>query len=225
MNAFQRVIEMNRSGAPSHTDNVDELLRLVREEARQRQASDAELAKCFAPVKKELSMDTVDSTGRVAQLETEKTALEKRAQDAEQEQAVLTHQVRAICVENFQCTARASYACSKQIGVFRTEASALAVEARQTRRDRLEQLYRNQGTVMFEEGFIPRAVSCAHAQAWLNAIPQVCISLRPMQPAPLCDRDPRPGLTLSPRKHELAERECIAVSLRLCPRFQWSSPP
>ena len=98
---------MNRSGAPPRIDNVDELLRLVREEARQRQASDAELAKCFAPVKKELSMDTVDSTGRVAQLETEKTALEKRAQDAEQEQAVLTHQVRAICVENFQCTARA----------------------------------------------------------------------------------------------------------------------
>ena len=109
-----------------------------------------------------------------------------------------------------------------QIGVFRTEASALAAEARQTRRDKLEQLYNNHGTVLFEEGFIPRAVSCAHAQAWFNAIPQVRVLLRAVKCTPLCDRDLRLGLTLSPRRRELAERECIAVKwlgLRL------SSPP
>ena len=178
---------MNRSGAPSHDDKVDELIRLVREESRQRQASDAELAKCFAPVscKRELSIDPVEPTGRVAQLETEKSALEKRAQDAEQEQAVLTHQVREMCTDSWS-TARASCIvhASLQIGVFRAEASALATEARQTRRDRLEQLYKNHGTVMFEEGFIPRVVSCAHAQAWLNAVPQVCTCYAPCsQPA------------------------------------------
>lgn len=214
---LQRVIEMNRSGAPSSTGNVDELMRLVREESRQRQTSDAELAKCFAPIKKELSPDHIDPAGRVVQLETEKAALEKRAQDAEQEQAVLTHQVRGHSVSSpVGQRARAMYV-QLQIGVFHTEASALAAEARQTRREKLEQFCKNNGTVLFEEGFIPRAVLCAHAQAWFNAISKVCTPLRAMQlPTLLCDRDLRLRLTLSPRKRELAEREYALLCRMAC---------
>lgn len=103
---------MNRSGPPSSSDNVDELIKLVREELRQRQMSDAELAQCFAPVKKERPLDaSMDPAGRVLQLETEKAALEKRAQDAEQEQAVLTHQVCIVSAQ-FSGSACTSYACS-----------------------------------------------------------------------------------------------------------------
>ncbi|TFY60239.1 hypothetical protein EVJ58_g5276 [Rhodofomes roseus] len=149
--ALRRVLEMKRADASSEINSVDELIKLVREETRRRQASDEELARCFAPIKQENPLRDPDPEDRVVLLEKEKAALEKRAQEAEQQQAVLKH----------------------QIGVFRSEASVLAAEARQTRHKRFEQLNQT-NVVLFEEGFTPRPITCTNAQgqAWIKAIPQ-----------------------------------------------------
>ncbi|KZT74022.1 hypothetical protein DAEQUDRAFT_720868 [Daedalea quercina L-15889] len=154
ISALRRIIELNRNTETgSQTNKVDELINLMREEAQRRKASDEELARCLAPVKKESPFrvfDLEDPDERAGSLDREKAALEKRAQDAEQAQAALKH----------------------QIGTFRAEVKALAAEARQMRIRRLEQLTQKNCVVLFEEGFTPRSVSCSNTQAWLKAIPQ-----------------------------------------------------
>ncbi|KAH9935817.1 hypothetical protein B0H21DRAFT_759183 [Amylocystis lapponica] len=133
----------------SQNEKLSELISLVQDESNRRTAAELELRELF-----QKSVETEALRQCASRLEREHGEVTARLTKSETERSVLVQQVQTFFVQ----------------------ASALAIEARRWRRDKIEDMYDPAREAFVELDFESKALSFEHGQAVIDALPAEIIN-------------------------------------------------